>query len=260
MPEIPDFWDIGPHDHLPVEATWQRFVRSAGGSLVEDSLPGDPSFENADFFFEGEGVVIELKEIQTEFMATAASRRGFDDLMGRLVAEDPSWRPTLFGGDGRYPNWFLRNFVRLARPPISRVLKKANKQIRETKAHFNITGATGVLLFVNDGFTGLVPHLVQSLASELLVHSYSSIDCFVYLTVNRYIEILGSNEPQLLWHPTYSTRADDSLVDFVDQLGRQWFDFLEQEIGPFTSRTTTDARDLLRGSRHIVVPGQGSGS
>jgi hypothetical protein len=260
MPETPGFWDIGPHDHLPVEATWQRFVRTAGGSVVADLLPGDPGFENADFFFESEGVVGELKEIQTEFMATAASRRGLDNLMSRLVAEDPSWRPMSFGGDGRYPTWFTREFIRLARPPIARVLKKANVQIRETKAHFNITGATGVLLFVNDGFTGLGPDLVHDLASDLLVHSYSSIDCFVYLTVNRYVEIPGSNEPKLLWHPTYSTRASDSLVGFVDQLGRRWFDFLKQEIGPFTSRTTTDERDLLRGSRHVVVPGQESGS
>ena len=258
MVEIPGFWDVGPHDPLPVEATWHRFVRATEGTVVDDLVTSPKSFENADFLWNYSGVVAELKEIQTEFTRTSAWNKGFEDLLSRLVVEEPGWRPALFGGRGGYPLWFRQEFVRLARPPIGRILKKANVQIRETKAHFNVSSPTGVLFLVNDGFSELEPGFVMSVACDLLAHSYSSIDCLVYLTVNRYVEIRGSNEPGLLWHPAYSSRADDSLVEFIDGLGRRWFDFLEQEIGPFTSRTETEDPNLLRGARAIRIPdGQG---
>lgn len=259
MTEIPGFWDIGPHDPLPVEETWHQFVRSSNGTVLADLLPASPSFDNADYLYSDAKVVAELKEIQTEFMAAAASRKGLEKLLERLVHEEPQWRPTLFGGDGHYPPWFQREFMRLARPPISRVIKKANRQLRETKDHFGISAATGVLLFVNDGFTGLAPDLVHALACELLVHSYSSIDCFVYLNVNRYVAIAGSDEPKLIWHPTYSDRADNSLTEFIDALGSHWFDFLEQQIGPISLRTETQDRTILHGSKGIVLAGENSG-
>ena len=110
------------------------------------------------------------------------------------------------------------------------------------------------MIFVNDGFTGLPVDIVAALCGDILTQSYSSIDYFLYLTVNRYVEIVDSNKPKLLWVPSYSSRANDSLVDFIDDLGRKWFDFLEKEIGPFNSRTETSARDVLINSKAIILP------
>ncbi|MHB8471342.1 MAG: hypothetical protein ACYDC8_00560 [Gammaproteobacteria bacterium] len=255
-PSIP-FWDVGPHDHpLPVEIAWQEFVRVAGGDMVSSFLPEPRSFENADFIFKKAGVVAELKEVKTEFSASDAFRKGFEELMTRVMVEDPGWKPLLLGGTGNFPTWFNYEFVRLFRPPMSRVLKKANRQLRDTKKHFGIQSATGILLFANDGFTSVGPDLVRALATQLLQHSYSSVDCFVYITVNRYVEVQGSNVPRLIWAPSYSDRAQDSLVTFVDELGRLWFDFLEKKIGSFTARDTETANgDSLLGSKAILLPG-----
>jgi hypothetical protein len=260
MPSIPSFWDGGPHDPVDVEATWRNFVRSVGGQVIEDLIPEPRTFENADFLFTSTPVVAELKEIQTEFDQSAAFRDGFRSLIERLMNEDPNWRPLPLGGSGEYPKWFSDEFVRLFRPPVSRILKKANRQIRQTKSHFNICSPTGMLVFANDGFTALEPHFVRSLACNLLVNSYTSIDCFLYITVNRYVEIAGSDVPRLLWMPTYSDRASNSLVDFVDDLGRRWYNFLETKIGPFTmpseemSQGGDNAQKLY--SRAIVLPGE----
>ncbi len=255
MPSIPGFWDVGPHDSLPVEPMWQEFVLEVGGDLVSRFLPEPRLFENADFIFEKVGVLAELKEIETEFSASAAFSKGFDELMKRVLVEDPNWKPLLFGGSGDYPAWFQSEFVRLFRPQISRVLKKANRQLRDTKKHFGIRSSTGVLLFVNDGFTAIGPELIRALAAQLLLHSYSSIDCFVYITVNRYVEVQGSDVPHLIWAPTYSDRAPDFLCSFIDDLGGQWFNFLEQKIGPFTVRNTQQvSANSLKGARSILVP------
>jgi hypothetical protein len=251
-------WD-GPHDPIEVESTWREFVRSSGEAVVEDLVPEPRSFENADFFFRSVGAVAELKEIQTEFEKSEAIRSGFESLMSRVFDEDPSWKPHLLGGRKPYPPWFGREFVRLFRPPLSRILKKANRQIRDTKAHFRVTSSTGILLLVNDGFTSLEPQYVQALASDLLMNSYSSIDCFVYLTVNRYVEVQGSESAHLIWKPRYSERAPDSLVEFVDDLGRKWFRFLEAKVGPFTvPAIELGQEDTKRlNMRAIVFPREG---
>jgi hypothetical protein len=102
---------------------------------------------------------------------------------------------------------------------LTRILKKANAQIKETKAHFGVETATGIALIVNDGFTSIGPDMVRNLIGQILTSSYSSVDCCVYLTVNRYIEIVGSDVPRLLWAPMYSDRASDSLASFVNDLG-----------------------------------------
>lgn len=228
--------------------------------MIEDLLPEPRSFENADFLFPSVSIVAELKEVETEFDRAPAFDEGFSNLLQRVVDEDPSWRPLLLGGSGKYPEWFVSEFIRLFRPALSRILKKANRQIRATKEHFKITARTGILIFVNDGFTGLEPHFVRALVSDLLTTSYSSIDCFLYITLNRYVEVAGSDIPRLLWMPSYSERAPDSLVLFVDDLGRKWFDFLESKIGPFSipreevPQGNNEAGILL--SRAIVLPSE----
>lgn len=74
------------------------------------------------------------------------------------------------------------------------------------------------------------------------------------MTLNRYVELDGSNEPQLIWAPSYSDRVNDSLVDFIDNLGRNWFNFLEEKIGSFTSRHEGSDRSILLNSRAIIIP------
>ena len=117
-----------------------------------------------------------------------------------------------------------------------------------------------MVVFANDGFTTLEPHFVRLLACDLLADSYSSIDCFLYITVNRYVEVPGSDVPRLLWMPFYSDRAPDALVQFVDDLGRKWYDFLETKIGPFTlpreeiPQVGDNVQTLF--SRAIVLPGE----
>ncbi len=257
MRGIPGFWQDAPPEALPVEPLWQEFVRSFGGLVVHDVVPEPLNFQNADFAFLDQGVIAELKEIETEFSRTAAFRSSFNTLMQRLVTEQPEWRPALFGGDGKVPAWFIPELVRLCRPPLSRILKKANRQLRETKIHFGVNSETGVLLLVNDGFSSISPEFVRAQVSELLLHSYSSISCCVYLTVNRYIEFPGDQEPKLLWATAYSDTASDSLVSFIDDLGRRWFDFLEGKVGPFTSRSEVpSSAEVLQGTRAIRLPGE----
>lgn len=256
MTAIPGIWDTGPHNPVPVEKTWRGFVAHVGGSMVEDLVPQPRNFQNADFAFFEEGVIAELKEIETEFSHSPAFVKGFNELMQRVVAEDPDWRPALFGGKGE-PQWFARDYVRLFRPPLTRILKKANAQIKETKEYFKIKSNGGVAIVVNDGFASLGPDRVRALIGNILSTSYSSIDCCIYMTVNRYVELPGSNVPRLVWAPMYSDRASDGLVAFVNTLGERWFDYIQTIIGPFSfgkDEYQSESDAPLIGARSIVLP------
>jgi len=253
---IPGFWDVGPHGRVAVEQTWREFVALVGGSVVEDLVPEPRNFQNADFAFFEEGVIAELKEIETEFSNSKAFLKGLDELMKRVVAEDPEYRPALFGGKGE-PQWFGREYVRIFRPPLTRILKKANAQIKETKDHFKMKSNSGIAIIVNDGFASVGPDRVRALMAQILSTSYTSIDCCIYMTVNRYVEVAGSDVPRLVWAPMYSDRATDGLDTFVDKLGDQWFDYIQTVIGPFTIGKTeyqSESDTPLRGARSIVLP------
>lgn len=249
----------GPNAPIHIEQTWDTFVNQWGGRKVSDLLPKSPSFDNADYIFCEQGIVAELKELQTELTQSDGYQNKFENLMQRLITENPSWRPLLLGGDGLYPSWFSLEYVRLFRPPITRIIKKANRQLRETKEHFRIKSPTGILLFVNDGFTSLAPEFVMMIASDALVHSYRSIDCFVYITVNSYVDVPGSDLANLMWAPLYSDRASDDLVEFVNMLGRDWFNYLEKIIGPFDGRQEIESAEALRGSKVINSPSRQNG-
>lgn len=250
------FWDVGSHGYLAVEDTFHEFIREINETVVADELPGDPNFNNADYLLRSRSVVAELKEVTTEFLKTSGAREKQQELIKKLLENNPNWKPYLFGGTENYPDWFIVEYLRIARPQITRILKKANKQIKDTKSYFNLPDAPGVLFFVNDGFTSITPDLAAGIACDALVNSYSSIDCFVYLTLNRYIVLDGSNEPKLLWNPSYSSRADDSLVDYIDELGRKWFKFLDKKISFTSERIEIQDRNVLRNSKHLVLPSE----
>ncbi|MGU3236630.1 hypothetical protein ACVYFC_18000 [Vibrio cholerae] len=250
------FWDVGPHEYLAVEDTFHEFIREIGETIVADELSGDPNFNNADYLLRSRSVVAELKEVETEFLKTSGAIKKQQELIKKLLESNPNWKPHLLGGAENYPDWFIVEYLRIARPPIARILKKANKQIKDTKNHFNLPDAPGVLFFVNDGFTSIAPDLAAGIACDALVNSYSSIDCFVYLTLNRYIVLDGSNEPKLLWNPSYSSRSDDSLVDYIDDLGRKWFKFLDKKINFTSERIEIQDRNVLRNSKHLILPSE----
>lgn len=66
--DIDGFWDIGPHDAIPVEESMDSFIKEQSGIRISEMFKKTPVFSNADYWFEREKIVIELKEIKTEFL------------------------------------------------------------------------------------------------------------------------------------------------------------------------------------------------
>jgi len=225
---------------LPAEETFDRFVKSFEGQKISDLLSGNPSFQNADYLFPNENVIAELKTLQTDFGTTDSFRAKHIELAKKYLSESRMTLSAIFHS-AEQPKEYIGDLLRLFRPSLCRILKKANRQLRDTKRKLNLPNTPGILLLINDDFLSLEPRFISSIIYEILSHSYSSIDACVYLTLNHYVDIPGNNYENLLWIPVYySERSPASLRGFVNKLGSQWFQFLETETGEFDNRIVTD--------------------
>lgn len=238
-----------PHKPIPVEATFDEFVRLQGGKKLSDFLPPNPQFQNADYLFETEGIVAELKEITTEFHKSNKHTAELYEVYCELEKDGLiCWDDVIAGN---FPQEFRFRQLRLFRPPIQRILKKANRQIKDTKKALQRENDLGLLFIVNDSFTAISPFSVKALIADTLVHSYKSIDGFVYLTVNSCVSLPSSEYAVLLWSASYADGVPDRMVEFVDNLGRARRKFLDGKIGPFDISYETPNHDILIGSEVI---------
>lgn len=213
------------------EPEFDILVERLGGKRV-DTIISNPILENADYFFPKQHVVMELKILEKEFGSTEEYRRKQMAVVEKHVREHDLGGPFL--GQTLTDN-FAHDIVDIYRRPLSAVVKKANRQIKETKRHLNLRDAEGVLLCVNDNFRAIAPTLVMHLLCRILMGSCSSISALVYVT-NHYVEVTGNDLVNLLWVPVYSDAAPDSLVQFIDTMGRNWSSLCEEKLGPFEGK------------------------
>lgn len=225
------------------EANWDAFVKSVGGEKISDLHP-NATFENADYLFRERKVVVELKILETEFGNTEQFREKLRIFSERSFQK---WGKSPLSLDSAVTGDYLKGFLELFRSPLARIAKKANRQIRSTKENISLEDHLGVWLLVNDNFRELPPTLMLGTLGRILNGSCSSIDAVIYLT-NHYIVIPGDEYGRVLWAPLYSPSAPDGLQEFVNWLGREWFDFAETLGDPSDDRLEAETFSLA-GSR-----------
>lgn len=127
------------------EGHFQDFVRGFGGVVLPET-----DTESADFLFSQDNVVSELKTLEEE--ARLEHTR-------KLQALADGWmKRGLLIGFGRFQISLQqlhpicqREWLHILQPPVERVVRKANRQIRATKQSLNLPTAKGLLLIANDG-------------------------------------------------------------------------------------------------------------
>ena len=135
-------------------------------------IEGTPTFDNADYFFEKQGVLAELKTLKTDFGRTPRFQDKYLELYKKYFDDGRMTFGAIFRPAERPPE-FAHDFVRLFRPPLEKILKKANSQLKETRAYIGKgKAAHGILLLINDEFQSLEPRFIMAILSDKLVHSY----------------------------------------------------------------------------------------
>lgn len=213
------------------EETFNAFVERVGGQRI-DTLHSNLDFPNADFIFPGDKVIIELKTLETEVQNTDQFREKMLIVNLKLRAR---YKKTPLSLDPEVSAHYLTAFIELFRAPLARIIKKANSQIKSTKQNLDYTDHQGILLLINDGLRELPPRLMLATLGRILNGSSSSIRAMIYLT-NHYLVIPGDEYGRVLWAPLYADAEGDGLVDFVNRLGEQWFDYCENLGEPSDDR------------------------
>lgn len=213
------------------EPTFDRFVGRVGGCRF-DTLHPKPEVQNADCIFEHDKVLVELKTLETEVGNAPQFREKMTVLSRRIYAKHGKTPLSL---DPIVTADYLKGFIDLYRPPLARIAKKANAQIKSTKTNFGYANYNGILLLINDSLKELPPRFVLATLGRILNGSCSSIRALVYLT-NHYVVIPGDEYGRVLWVPLYADENDDDLVSFVNELGKSWFDYCEELGQPSDNR------------------------
>jgi len=220
---------IGPQrkqQMIETEQLMNEVVSDAGGRRISSLLPGTMALtpENADYFFYQHCAVLELKSLQAVLLTPAYQDklrrlasgwrdRGLIPFSTRVKLELPKLPPTC-----------QQEWVRLLTQSLqSRVIAKANSQIKTIKKLLNVPDFKGALLLANDCASDVEPYNLFVLIANILRKThpdgspqYSSIDAVAFLSCN--LPLTGRpklRHPALWWfngHRPSSTRLLSNLL------------------------------------------------
>jgi hypothetical protein len=211
---------------IDVELAFDDCVKAAGGRRLEEMFGKSPNFNNADYIFQDDAVVAELKCLEENKGKDEKLRNDVHELYNRyfqegrtdlLIYREVEVNLTDISED------FAREVMEMYTIPIQRVVKKANKQLRQTKEHLPHQDYTGVLLLVNDGHELLSPgHVKWILQSTLARNSFSSIDLVIFFTVNLAARHPNYDEDLLVWAVLQRPGRELCTDEFLDRLRQAW--------------------------------------
>ena len=225
---------------IDVEQAFDDFVRSIGGVVVKEVIPRSPAFDNADYQFPVAKVVAELKCLTENKLDDPAFAAKVDVCWQK-------WRqhgyvdgdtPESMRSDS-IPRECFSDIRRIYMAPLQRIIKKANRQIRETKQHLNLREHHGLLLLANDGNLAIPPDSLFRLALEILNGSCSEIAEIVLFTANLLSKVPTTDIPCYLWLIGTVPGCQDIDLTFSQELGVRWKAHHEQLTGR-TCRTFGD--------------------
>ena len=219
---------------LPVENIFDEFVKEVGGELVRELMPrGVDIPKNADYLFCKEPLVAELKCLEKDIFKDKTYQRKLDRLYESWVNQ--GLIPPLRSSEDtvRLPPKCSEQYINLGRRPLEGRIRQADKQIKETKAYFGLKEAYGLLFIANDGNYSFENDAIRYLVGQILQMrgDSSSIDAFVYFTVNMKAKIAGDDTKWLVWLPSYRSKENDTISEFVNLLGNKWAHFYAHKIG-----------------------------
>ena len=216
---------------------FDEFVTSFGGLLVRDLLKGiSPVPDNADYLFESEKVIAELKvmelnreddeKIDAQIQAKFAEWHSSGKLPGT-----PYGKPLIMSN--QLPQRLQWELQTIHSRPIRRLIEKANTQIKLTKRLLQIEEAKGLVLLLNRMDRSQEPEYFayavhQSLLGDKFFKSVNSVAMF---TEN--LTITSTNLPprSRLWMDYSRLTINPVDVEFLKRLRVSWTAFLSERLG-----------------------------
>ncbi len=161
-------------DLRKTELEFDRFVETLGYQRVSDDVGFSPIFENADYVNKENRITIELKIINKEYFENGGIIDSFKSVIIKPVSIDER-------GSGQYtfqlPEFNRENKHDNFEEPLRRILKKANKQLKETRSYYwGDNESFGFLILAQVGLAMISPEITGQLVRKILNKEFHSID------------------------------------------------------------------------------------
>ncbi|MQW92578.1 hypothetical protein GFH30_06625 [Acinetobacter wanghuae] len=219
--------------------------------MIKNTIEGNPQFENADYYFNNQNVIIELKSLQSDFAEINQLSPKVEKQLMKWLEKGELNFPALFNLS-LLTNWQKRKIFQIKYEPIRRTLKKANSQIKSTKKFSKNIEAHGIAILIIDGVESVeFNELFEAICFLLYKEEFSCIDGFVLMTMNTYIDI-GNQIANQVWAPAYKQENNTHLANFVNYLGKEWGEFFQLKTGKFENEVIqADDYNILKNTTHV---------
>lgn len=225
-----------------------------GGDLVQNRLgTKSPDFENADYVFSKENIITELKILEKDPSVDV-------ELQKKIQATFNKWEKQgiLVFGNGHVESKDLPvkmqwELARIYSEPVRRVIKKANRQIRDTKDRLKMTTARGLVIIVNDGNYTLEPEHFGFAAHQSLTTDFSNIHGASLVTVNMVTKKAGIPTSLKLWMDYVRNNTDEIDPAFLLRFRMAWtqlYSSLTGEFWPLINSSRIDLSSLKYEIKH----------
>ena len=160
-----------------IEKEFDTLMESINYERVDDYINKSPDFSNADYINVNKKIVAELKVIDKDFF----KKEGVD--LQAIVPIPIDVKPN---GQGFYefkvlkPNENIR--LDTLEEPLRRIIKKANKQLRETNEKLLNSEGVGFLILAINMNTVIDPRIIQQLVLKFLKKEFKSIMGVIFCT------------------------------------------------------------------------------
>jgi hypothetical protein len=202
-----------------IEKGFNGLFQSLGFCRVSELVGESPSFENADYVRQKDHLIVELKVLDKDYFQHGG-------IIDRFCAIVPAHVRVQPDGTGIYtvtmPDQNREGRSDTFEEPLRRVLKKANRQLKETNRVLFESKGRGFVVLVMNGFRSLAPTVVARMISELLALEFSGISGFVLCASLPEVWSISSMAADL------SETEYDTWYSIAEQIG----DYLELDKIP----------------------------
>ena len=191
---------------------------------VSDIIGQSPSFSNADYINKDKKIVVELKIVEKDFFEHGG-------VISKLNAFVTVPKKIDENGFGQYefslPNKNREGKFDTMEEPLRRILKKANKQLRETKKKLlNDVGMGFVILALNMKTT-IDPEKIRELVANLVSQEFLSISGFIICTPGWGLLNKKTGKLHPICLPTTKFGCSEDIRLACNDLGLEWCKFID---------------------------------
>lgn len=209
-------------DSEKLELEFDKFFLSIEYQRLAEIIGPSPTYDNADYINLAKKTLIELKILEKDFFKDGGIIHSLQTIVAvpKNISDD---------GEGFYevnfPTENREGKVDTLEEPLRRILKKANKQLKETKN--NLLGGNGhgfVMLALNMPST-IDPSFIRALVHRILTKEFTSISGVILCTPKVGMIVDGKFLPVCLH--THDSGIPESVYEEMISIVNGWADFID---------------------------------